>query len=52
MKKNYIITLLTFALTLSSIAWADGMIALEADRLTVSPGETGWFTAFDWSMSA
>jgi molybdopterin molybdotransferase len=37
---------------LSSIAWADGMIALEADRLTVSPGETGWFTAFDWSMSA
>lgn len=37
---------------LSSIAWADGMIALEADRLTVSPGETGWFTAFDWSLSA
>ena len=37
---------------LSSIAWADGMVALEADRLTVSPGETGWFTAFDWSMSA
>jgi molybdopterin molybdotransferase len=37
---------------LSSIAWADGMIALEADRLTVSPGEIGWFTAFDWSLSA
>ena len=37
---------------LSSIAWADGMIALEADRLSVSPGEQGWFTAFDWSVSA
>ena len=37
---------------LSSVAWADGMIALEADRLTVSAGETGWFTAFDWSMAA
>ena len=37
---------------LSSIAWADGLVALEPDRLSVSPGETGWFTAFDWSMSA
>lgn len=37
---------------LSSIAWADGLVALEPDRLTVEPGETGWFTAFDWSMSA
>jgi len=37
---------------LSSIAWADGLIALEPDRLTVQPGETGWFTAFDWSFSA
>lgn len=37
---------------LSSIAWADGMIALEPDRLSVSPGETGWFTAFDWRVSA
>ncbi|MGB1161313.1 MAG: molybdopterin molybdotransferase MoeA, partial [Alphaproteobacteria bacterium] len=37
---------------LSSIAWADGLVALEPDRLSVSPGEMGWFTAFDWSMSA
>ena len=37
---------------LSSIAWADGLVALEPDRLTVSRGETGWFTAFEWSMSA
>lgn len=37
---------------LSSIAWADGLVTLEPDRLTVEPGETGWFTAFDWSMSA
>lgn len=37
---------------LSSIAWADGLIALEPDRLRVEPGEMGWFTAFNWSMSA
>ena len=37
---------------LSSIAWADGLIALEPDRLRVEPGEIGLFTAFDWSLSA
>lgn len=37
---------------LSSIAWADGLVALEPDRLQVEPGEMGWFTAFDWRMSA
>lgn len=37
---------------LSSIAWADGLVALEPDRLVVEPGQTGLYTAFDWSLSA
>ena len=37
---------------LSSIAWATGYIALEADRLAVHPGEIGLYTAFDWTFSA
>ena len=37
---------------LSSIAWATGYVALESDRLSVEPGETGQYTAFDWTFSA
>ena len=37
---------------LSSIAWATGYVALEPDRLAVQPGETGQYTAFDWTFSA
>ena len=37
---------------LSSIAWATGYVALESDRLAVEPGETGQYTAFDWTFSA
>ena len=37
---------------LSSIAWATGYVALESDRLSVEPGETGQYTAFEWTFSA
>ena len=37
---------------LSSIAWATGYVALESDRLSVEPGETGQYTAFDWTFTA
>ena len=37
---------------LSSMAWADGLVALEPERLEVQPGDTGLFTAFTGSLTA